>query len=442
MELHEFSAALRSFLVSKDDHFWRVDPRVQWDVPQDQFLGYFENNRADLLATNVRGYGEDPHWTWWKQMRSPLDQVPLSFGVAALLPLARFSREAAKAVLDGIEQGWSGHPEALIPTLVNRAGLVIEDIGGKGRYTPPERIGRWYDDRTWHWKGPVEHVPGKLHFPQIARYQVSAPAELSPEPLVAFLFLTKGAVHHPDLWNEYLEQAGSRGRVFAHTKDVSLLRQDSFLRDTQIDGKVATEWASFSLVEATLALLRAALEDTGTSHFILLSESCVPVRPFDQLRANLRRDARSRMRVWPAAEIQRGGDPNKGSRMDRLTGISMEHAYFHDQWICLSREDAMIVTERDWAPCFERVFIADECFFATVLAASGRPPGEASVNRPVTWTDWRGGAHPHEFMKVLPRDAARIAESGCYFARKFPAGSDIGRWALHRPDTHTSKLSV
>jgi hypothetical protein len=117
--------------------------------------------------------------------------------------------------------------------------------------------------------------------------------------------------------------------------------------------------------------------------------------------------------------------------MDHLAGITIENAYFHDQWMCLSRGDALTVTEKDWTPCFERVYIADECYFATVLAASGKPPLDATANRPITWTDWRGGAHPQEFVKVLPRDAARIAESGCFFARKFSPSSNIGDYRLH-----------
>lgn len=439
MNLSEISEVLRKFIHTEEKYIWLLDSRILWDDLEERFHAGFEENGADLLATQVRRYTEDSGWTWWAYLKAPTDETPVSYGVAALLPLVRLSRKAAEVVLDGLEAGWSGHPEAVIPTLVNRAGLVIEDIGGKGGFTPPERLGLWYDERTWHWKGPVEHVPGKLHFPLISRYHAKAPEELAPDPQVAFLFLTRGDVHHLDIWEEYLGQAGGRARVLAHTKDTSLISEKSFLKEAQIKEKVETEWASLSLVHATLALLKTALADGDTTHFILVSESCVPVRPFDQLRMNLRRDNRSRMRVWPAEEVRKGGNPNKGRRMDAMAGIAMENAYFHDQWMCLSREDALIVTEKDRTRCFERVYIPDECYFATVLAASGKPPREAIANRPITWTDWRGGAHPQEYLKVLPRDVASIAESGCYFARKFPPGSDIARWGLHR-DKQCKKL--
>lgn len=432
MKLVEFTQALEEFLASELNQFWLVDERVLWEGREEEFQHCFEDCDADLLATEVRGYAEDPNWNWWSHLKTANGDTPLSHGVAALLPLVRLSRQAAEVIVRGIMVGWTGHPEAVIPTLVNLAGLKIEDIGGTGSFTPPDRVGRWYDERTWHWKGPVDHVPGKLHFPLLSRYQKRPPEELGEEAQVAFLFLTRGDLHHRAIWEEYLGQADHRARVLAHTKDTRLLSEDSFLGDAQIAQKVKTGWGELSLVHATLALLRAALEDGDTTHFVLVSESCVPVRPFEDLRTNLRRDDRSRMHVWSLDEVRRGGNMEKTRRLEQLSGISIEHANFQSQWMCLSREDALIVTAKDWTPSFEHVYAADECYFATVLAASGKPPWEAVANRPITWMNWRGGAHPQEFHKVPPRVAAQIAESGCYFARKFPLGSDIAKWNLHQ----------
>ena len=47
------------------------------------------------------------------------------------------------------------------------------------------------------------------------------------------------------------------------------------------------------------------------------------------------------------------------ARLEQLTDISKDFAYFQEQWMCLSREDALIVTEKDWTPCFENVYAAD-----------------------------------------------------------------------------------
>jgi hypothetical protein len=438
MNLSEIEEVLEEFLQTEEKYLWLLDPRILWDGLEDRFHADFKSNVADLLATQVRRYIEDPGWTWWSHLKAPTGAPPLSFGVAALLPLVRLSRKAAEVVIEGLGEGWSGHPEAVIPTLVNRAGLLIEDIGGSGSFTPSERLGLWYDERTWHWEGPVEFVPGKLSFPLPSKDHALPPDELGEQPCVAFLFLTRGELNHPEIWSEYLAEAGSPTRTFAHTKELESLAPESLLRIHQVPDRVETAWGDLSLVLATLSLLARALEDPETSHFVLLSESCVPVRPFRDLRENLRRDPRSRIRVYSpeGARLQR--DPTKVRRLDRLDGISRKHAFFQDQWMCLNRGDAMLVSSRDHTNCFRHVFAPDECYFATVLAACGRTLPAGVANRPITWTEWRGGPHPMEHRKVSPRTVASISESGCFFARKFPAGSNIGIWGLHLATSESS----
>jgi len=165
MDLTEFVLLLQEFLGSDTDYLWAIDEQVWPDTEWDTFQNALEKCDADLLATQVRNYTKEPGWQWWASLQAGDESDPYVHGVAALLPLMRVSRAAAKAILRGIDEGWTGHPEALIPTLIHRSGLKIEDIGGAGSFTPSERLGRWYDHRTWHWHGPVEHVPGKLHFP-------------------------------------------------------------------------------------------------------------------------------------------------------------------------------------------------------------------------------------------------------------------------------------
>lgn len=159
------SQILAGFLASGAEDYWFVDDRVHFSGREDEFFEIFSFNDADFLATEIRVREEFPGWHRWESLKSATEEGPHAHALSALLPLMRISRSAAAEILEGIEMGWSGHPEVLIPTLIHRAGLKIEDIGGCGGFTPEERTGRWYDKRTWDWQGPVEHVPGLLHFP-------------------------------------------------------------------------------------------------------------------------------------------------------------------------------------------------------------------------------------------------------------------------------------
>jgi hypothetical protein len=184
-------------------------------------------------------------------------------------------------------------------------------------------------------------------------------------------------------------------------------------------------------------MIRAALEDSDVTHLVLVSESCVPIRPFSNFSRSLRLDARSRLAMFSHESVRRGGNFDKARRLDLLEGIAPQHAWFQEQWMCLNREDALIVSGSDWSGHFKNVWAPDECYFSTVLSASGKPPGREVLNRAVTWTRWRGGAHPQSFDQVSPRLAGELVDSGCFFARKFGPASDIGRWDLH-VDTQTA----
>jgi hypothetical protein len=156
---------LTDFLASDLCDIWLVDPHVHIDQDWLDFQSNFAGCDADLLATQLRTRSEDPQWHRWSSLVNTKGYSRSGTEVAALLPLLRLSRRAVEAIFRGMEDGWTGHPEVLIPTLVSDAGLKIEDIGGAGSFTPEGRVGRWYDRRTWHWCWPVEYVLGMLHFP-------------------------------------------------------------------------------------------------------------------------------------------------------------------------------------------------------------------------------------------------------------------------------------
>lgn len=253
-----------------------------------------------------------------------------------------------------------------------------------------------------------------------------------PAPKLAFLFLTLNDINQPAIWNEYLESAGTQAEVFAHVKAREELASDAWISNHLIEDHIETEWGSLSLVEATLLLLETALAQSDCTHFALVSESCVPVRPFATLTRSLQLDPRSRMfiRSW---EDERKTNVLKAQRVENLEGIRKEIAHFQSQWMCLSRDDAKLLCQRRLTDRFENCFAPDECYFATALAVLGRPPLQAVANRHFTWTDWsQRTKHPEEYDQISPQTASRIADSGCFFARKFATDSNIGEFGLHR----------
>ena len=245
---------------------------------------------------------------------------------------------------------------------------------------------------------------------------------------LGLLFLTRGDVHHPGIWREFVDQAPSRVKVFNHPK-VERQAPGTFLEGTEIAERHETWWGSISLVNATLALLREALQDPDLTHFVLLSESCVPVYPLTWILQHL--DCNPKSRFWHCPLEK--ATPLQRSRAAAIPGIPGRCWHFQSQWWLLDRTAAEWVSRADFTGIFSRMPIPDEAYFATVLSLLGYPLADRVVDRPITWTHWESDVgRPTEFMRVKRETISEILDSGAWFARKFPSGSDIGSFGLHR----------
>ena len=262
----------------------------------------------------------------------------------------------------------------------------------------------------------------------------AAPAE--PAPIISFtaleqeippvaheeiklglLFLTNGALHHPRLWENYLDQGGGSIRSFCHPTQERLLA-GTFLEKVIIRERHPTKWGDISLVRAMMALMRAAVADPDLTHFVFASESCIPIRPAADLIELLSLDGRSRFRylTWPEAKQL---EPEKISRMRVAQSIPKDKQHFHPQWVLLERKAVMALIENDMTHLFEMTTIPDESYIGTVLAMSGWDLATSVVRQNTTWCHWtRGAAHPAIISKITPRLEAEWLTSGCFFSRK------------------------
>ena len=69
----------------------------------------------------------------------------------------------------------------------------------------------------------------------------------------------------------------------------------SLFAGRDIAERVNVTWGTFALVDATRALMRAALQDSANQKLVLLSESGIPLYPPDTLYAQLMSEPRSRI---------------------------------------------------------------------------------------------------------------------------------------------------
>jgi hypothetical protein len=245
---------------------------------------------------------------------------------------------------------------------------------------------------------------------------------------LGLLFLTRGDVNHPEIWREFVSEAPNQFRVYAHEKEPDWLA-GGFLDGCVIGDHHETAWGDISLVRATRSLLLAALEDESITHFALLSEACVPIRPLPDILRHFARDPRSQFgfsRVHESSARQK-------DRVKAVPGIPDGCWRFQSQWWIMNRVAATFAAGQDFTNFFEKMIVPDEAYFATVLAMQGFPLEGEVVRTVATWTKWEKNAGSPREWSGFPRERVQDAmHSGAVFARKFLRDSDIRSYRLHR----------
>ncbi|MFG1239335.1 hypothetical protein V5F63_19265 [Xanthobacter autotrophicus DSM 597] len=84
-------------------------------------------------ASYLRSQPQDAAWVYWPTLTTGSFTVPDDEKQAAFLPLIFFPRQFADFYAARLREGWSGHYEALMPTLARQAGLKLIDLGNSGR---------------------------------------------------------------------------------------------------------------------------------------------------------------------------------------------------------------------------------------------------------------------------------------------------------------------
>ncbi|VFQ82279.1 unnamed protein product [Cuscuta campestris] len=187
-----------------------------------------------------------------------------------------------------------------------------------------------------------------------------------------------------------------------------------------------------SICDAERRLLANALLDIANEWFILLSESCIPLRNFTLIYTHIKRSKHSFIGSFddPGPYGRARYDPNM------LPEVNISQWRKGSQWFEIDRNLALYIVEdvtfypkfSDFCtpPCY-----VDEHYFPTMLAIKA---ANRLANRSLTWVDWsRGGAHPATFERsdITEAFVKRMLEghrcvyngrnfSVCFlFARKF-----------------------
>jgi hypothetical protein len=183
-------------------------------------------------------------------------------------------------------------------------------------------------------------------------------------PKVAMLFLTIHDVHQPELWTEYLKKT-DKFSLYAHPK-INKIRTP-WLKEAVIPKRAKTGWGH--ITEAYYRLLEEALKDETNQKFMFLSESCIPLKSFDDFYQKVVTDdvglRKSYVKLMPISGYDRQ------QRIETQKGYEAVSFIKHYARMCLSRVDAEKVMEnslrgRKMRAFFNGMHVGDEFFLSAI----------------------------------------------------------------------------
>lgn len=111
------------------DYYWQVEGDVEYRGRWGDFFAAYEGTDAALLASHFHRYHDWPDWYWWASLTAPPEvHLQPEQMYKAFMPVMRLARTALDTVERKHQQGWIGHFEALIPTVLLDAGFRLEDL--------------------------------------------------------------------------------------------------------------------------------------------------------------------------------------------------------------------------------------------------------------------------------------------------------------------------
>lgn len=141
------------------EHYWAIEYDVRFSGDWGLLFGAFADDPADLLGTTLYRYPFNPDWVNWRSLIAPAPLAPPAM-IRAFIPIYRISRRGLIELDRAYRNGWGGHCEVTVPTILGQAGMRLEDIGGDGEFVAPGNVNRFYRNTP----KTRDHFPGSMTF--------------------------------------------------------------------------------------------------------------------------------------------------------------------------------------------------------------------------------------------------------------------------------------
>lgn len=243
---------------------------------------------------------------------------------------------------------------------------------------------------------------------------------------LAFLFLTIGPIYHETYWQDFFRGNDQRYSVYVHAKNS--LPPTSPFKAYELAHPVPTTWSN--TMQAQIELLKEALKDPLNEKFIFVSETTIPLQPFDKTYAALMEHSESLFYFVPNPHVHRNVNAFMRQARD-LQPIPEKRQYKNSQWVILNRKHAqLMVDDTQYIDIMTRYYSDQEHYPSTFLINKGLI--DEILPQDMTYVEWHvPSAHlPYEFTDFTKYQELQLItqaiHDGYLFARKIMPNAIMG----------------
>lgn len=110
------------------EHYWQVEFDAEYRGSWRSFFEAYKETDASLLGAHFMNWVDCPEWFWWVSITPPQPVFPMEQLYKAFLAVFRISATAIEHTIQAQREGWMGHHEAVIPTILLQRGHRLEDL--------------------------------------------------------------------------------------------------------------------------------------------------------------------------------------------------------------------------------------------------------------------------------------------------------------------------
>ena len=253
---------------------------------------------------------------------------------------------------------------------------------------------------------------------------------------IAFCFLIYDKINHEELWNKFFNNINqNKYNIYIHYKDNKPLK---YFDKYKLKNCIETEYAKLSLVKASNLLFEEAYKDSSNYKFILLSNSCIPLKNFDYIYNKLTKDNNSYFN-----EVKHNVFPNCKSLLKIFNKDNIKKSA---QWIILNREHVKTSLDKSKEKTFNsynNLYAPDEIYYLTTIYNFNNKniiTTDYLSDGATTFTNWfnmnykfGNGGVPANYSNISEEELNYLLkEAPCLFGRKFNENCTVDeKYKLH-----------